>query len=310
MFGNPVEYMLNGILNWLAKVILAAFDKLVGLINHILLVSPDVTGLPQVQAMTGKTTGFVDAVFVLAFVAAGAITLVSGGSERSRYTVKDLLSRCVVGFIAAHFSTLLCSKAINLANAVGTALTSDKLLGPDATATMRSHVADQNPGAQILLVVALAMVVFLVGAVAFQAIARFGVLLVLTVVAPVALACHALPQTDGIARLWWRSYIACLAVPTLQAVTLYCGEWMLTDTHAMFPDLPITGDPFAVFNLLVVVVLLCTTAKIPGLMRRYAATGSRGGNVLGAVVRVVVVQQLTRGLRIPGGGRAVKAVTR
>jgi hypothetical protein len=42
-------------------------------------------------------------------------------------------------------------------------------------------------------------------------------------------------------------------------------------------------------------------------MRRYAtAGGGRGGNVLGAVVRVVVVQQLTRGLRIPG----IRAVTR
>jgi hypothetical protein len=61
-----------------------------------------------------------------------------------------------------------------------------------------------------------------------------------------------------------------------------------------------------VLNLFVVMVLLWTTVKVPGLMRRYVTAGGRGGNVLGAVVRVVVVQQLTRGLRIPG----VRAVAR
>jgi hypothetical protein len=50
----------------------------------------------------------------------------------------------------------------------------------------------------------------------------------------------------------------------------------------------------------------------PGLVRRYASQGGRGQNFLGAVVRVVIVQQITRNL--PGSrrvaGRAVRAVAR
>jgi hypothetical protein len=303
-----IDFLLNGILDWLAKAILGAFDAIVGVINHILLVSPDVTGLPQVRALTAKTVGIVDAVFVLAFVAVGAVTMLSGGDERSRYTAKDLLSRCVVGFIAAHFSGLLCRQAITLANAIGAALTPDKLLGPDATNAMRSHLTTPNQAGQVLLVVVFAVVVFLVGATAFQAVGRMGILLLLTAIAPIALAMHALPQTDPIARLWWRAYAGCLAVPILQAFTLYTGEWMLTDTHTMFPELPMAGDPFVVLNLLIVVVVLWTTVKIPGLMRRYVTTAGRGPNVLGTVVRVVVVGQLSRS--IPGLSRVARAVTR
>jgi hypothetical protein len=61
-----------------------------------------------------------------------------------------------------------------------------------------------------------------------------------------------------------------------------------------------------VINLFVVMVLLWTTVKVPGLMRKFATSGGARPNFLGMIVRVVVVQQLTRGLRIPG----VRAVTR
>jgi hypothetical protein len=53
----------------------------------------------------------VDTVFVLAFTAAGVLTVAAGGDERSRYTVKDLMPRLVVGFIAAHFSPMVCAPA-------------------------------------------------------------------------------------------------------------------------------------------------------------------------------------------------------
>jgi hypothetical protein len=81
---------------------------------------------------------------------------------------------------------------------------------------------------------------------------------------------------------------------------------MLLDSRTMLPVLGLPIDPGGVLNLFVVMVLLWTTVKVPGLMRRYVTAGGRNGNVLGAVVRVVVVQQLTRGLRIPG----VRAVAR
>jgi len=120
----------------------------------------------------------------------------------------------------------------------------------------------------------------------------------MTSIAPLALACHALPQTDEFARLWWRAYTGCLAIPIAQAFLLTAGEKTLLDPTTMLPVLGLPVDPGGTLNLLVVVVLLWTTVKIPGLMARWAGQNGRGTNVLGAVVRVVVVQQLAR--TVPG----------
>jgi hypothetical protein len=157
-------FVLNQILDWFAKLLLDGLTALIGAITHVLLLTPEVTALPQVQALTGRSIWIVDTVFVLVFVAAGVLTMVAGGNERTRYTVKDLLPRCIVGFVAAHFSQLIAGRRVEL----------------------------------------------------------------------------------------------------------------------------------------VVMVMLWTTVRVPGLMRRYITSGGRNGNIVGAVVRVVVVQQLTRGLRIPG----------
>jgi hypothetical protein len=302
-------WLLNQIMDWLTAAILAAFDGIVTAISHGLLLSPDVTRLPQVQALTGKSTWIADTVFVLAFVAAGAITMAGGGDERARYTARDLMPRLIVGFVAAHFSQLLCGRAITVANAITAALTSENFDGLGAVVAMRAHLQSGggNQASGLLLLVIVAIIVFLLAATAVGLIVRFAVLLVLTAIAPLALACHALPQTDGLARLWWRSYLGCLAVPVVQAFTLQAGQWMLLDPRHVLPELGLAGDPGSVANLFIVVVLLWTTVKVPGLMRRYAIQGNRGNNTIATVVRVVVVGQLGRALP---GLRRVRAVTR
>ncbi|RAO38654.1 hypothetical protein PSN13_00773 [Micromonospora saelicesensis] len=300
-----MAWALNQILDWFAGLLLDCLNGLITAITHALLITPDVTALPQVQALTGRSIWVVDTVFVLAFVAAGVITMVAGGDERARYTAKDLLPRCVVGFVTAHFSQLIAGKLIEFANAFTTALTAQDFNGDGALDAVKTHLmAARDQTAGLLFVVCLAIIVFLLAATACSVIVRFAVALVLTAVAPIALACHALPQTDPVARMWWRSYVAMLAIPVVQAFVLFAGQWMLLDTSTMLPLLGLPVEPGGVLNLFVVMVLLWTTVKVPGLMRRYATSGAggRGGNALGAVVRVVVVQQLTRGLRIPGLG--------
>ncbi|SCG59685.1 conjugal transfer protein TrbL family protein [Micromonospora halophytica] len=300
-----MAWALNQILDWFAGLLLDCLNGLITAITRALLITPDVTSLPQVQALTGRSIWVVDTVFVLVFVAAGVLTMVAGGDERARYTAKDLLPRCVVGFVTAHFSQLIAGKLIEFANAFTTALTAQDFNGDGALDAVKTHLmAARDQTAGLLFVVCLAIIVFLLAATACSVIVRFAVALVLTAVAPIALACHALPQTDPVARMWWRSYVAMLAIPVVQAFVLFAGQWMLLDTSTMLPLLGLPVEPGGVLNLFVVMVLLWTTVKVPGLMRRYATSGAggRGGNAFGAVVRVVVVQQLTRGLRIPGLG--------
>ncbi|MBM0256528.1 hypothetical protein [Micromonospora sp. 4G55] len=304
-------WLLDQILDWLAAAILATLDALIGVISSALLITPNVTALPQVQALTGRSVLVVDTVFVLAFLAAGALTMTAGGSEGSRYTVKDLLPRLIVGFVAAHFSQLWCGMLIDLANALTAALTTPSGDSDGALRAIRTHItAGQDKTAALLFVVCVAIIAVLLAGTAFSVIVRFAVVLVLTAAAPLALACHALPQTDAVARLWWKSYAGVLAVPVVQGFTLYAGQWMLTDPDHLLPVLGLPVDPGGLINLFVVMVMLWTTLRVPTLIRRYVSTGDsgRGANMLGAAVRVIVVQQVTRS--VPGLGRAVRAVGR
>ncbi|MEV0003470.1 type IV secretion system protein [Micromonospora sp. NPDC050980] len=306
-----MSYVLGQILDWLAAAILATLDALIGVISSALLITPNVTALPQVQALTGRSILVVDTVFVLAFVAAGVLTVTGGGDERSQYTVKDLLPRLIVGFIAAHFSQLWCGMLIDLGNALTAALTTPEGDSDGALRAIKTHItAGQDKIAVLLFVICVAIIGVLLASTAFSVIVRFAVVLVLTAAAPIALACHALPQTDPVARLWWKSYAGVLAVPIVQGFTLYAGQWMLTDPDHLLPVLGLPVDPGGVINLFVVMVMLWTTLRVPALMRRYVSAGNSGGgmNVLGMAARVIVVQQVTRS--IPGLGRGLRSVSR
>jgi hypothetical protein len=309
-----VNQIFDHFLNWVTTSILNTFDAIFALIAEGLLVTPDVTGLPQVQALAGRSVWVVDTVFVLAFLAAGVLTMAAGGDERARYTVKDLAPRLVVGFIAAHFSQIFAGQAITLANGLTEALTPGDTNRQGALDAIKTHVhAAQNDAVALLFAITVTLITILLATTMVGMLVRIAVLLVLCTAAPLALACHALPQTDPLARIWWKAFGGCLTVPVLQAFTLQAGQWMLEDPSHLLPELGLPVDPGGIINLFVVVVLLWTTVKIPALVRRYVTQGGRTPNLLGAIVRVVIVQQLTRGLgRGAGGaaGRAARVVTR
>jgi hypothetical protein len=289
--------LLDGIFDWFADKILDVFNALIAAITGVLLRTPDVTVLPQVQTLTDRSIAIVDTVYVLVFVAAGVLTMSSSGGERAKYNAKDLLARCVVGFVAAHFSQLIAAKMIELSNALTGALT-DTPTGPNGGLDgMKANLAAARDTAGVLLfVVCAAVIVFLVAATALSMLSRFAVVMVLTTVAPIALACHALPQTDPVARMWWRAYLGTLAVPVVQGAFLAAGQWMLLDPRHMLPQLglPFT-EPGGVINLFVVIVLLFSAVKVPGWMRKIVmAPGGRSQSILATALRVVLIQRVSK----------------
>jgi hypothetical protein len=300
--------ILDGALAWLTKAVFTALQGVFAIIHNLFLVSPDLTGLPQFQALTGRSVGIVDAVFVLFFLAAGIITMISGGGERARYTVKDLIPRCVVGFIAAHFSNVLVHNCTVLANGITAAIVPGNT--DDGTAALEKNITQMQTDfpTDALMVVLLVVVCVLFVAVEFQALARIMALMVLTAIAPLALAMHALPQTDPAARMWWRSFASCLTIPMLQAVLLTAGQWVLLDPKTQFGLIGLPVEPGITLNLFIVIVLLGATVKIPKMMRKWAGQTSGGGGSLASVVRVLIVGAATKA--IPGAGKLVRKAAR
>src|SRR5882724_11499763 len=85
---------------------------------------PDVTGLPQVQRLTGTSTAVVNTGFVLAVIAAG-VTVMTRETLQVRYGIGELGPRLVVAFVAANLAGPMTRALIGAANTLTVGLTGE-----------------------------------------------------------------------------------------------------------------------------------------------------------------------------------------
>jgi hypothetical protein len=312
--GWLADKIIGRVLDWFAKTIVGALSGLWDLLSGSVFVSPDVTQLPQVTAFASTSLGIVNVSYVLAFMWM-AVLVLGRDTIQSTYGLGELIPRLVIGLIAANLAVPLCSALIEVANAVTAALTGQDITNPGSTRQLQTITAialkDADAGVPtgfLLLVVGL-LIAGLVAALVVQWIIRVGVLIVVVGIAPIALALHGTPHTEGAAKLWWRTLLGTLGTVVMQAVALHTTLTVFFNN----PDpalVQIRGLPTgrgAVMNLLIVVCLLWGVVKIPSLMRRYI-TQTRP-SAMGMIVRVVLTQQLTRGIsRALGGVRGAVRV--
>jgi hypothetical protein len=298
-----VSWLLDGILTWLAKRVQGALSWLVGFLTSAFFTTPDVTVFPQAQALAERSALIVQATFGLAIIVAGAIGM-TYGSVQIRYELKDLLPRLVFAFVASAFGTQLCAGLIRVANALTVAMVGQVAAGPRVIEFVKDEITaallDETTAVIALIIAILIVVLFF--QVMFAWFVRVAVLLIVAGTAPIALACYALPQTQPVAQLWWRTLLSALAIPVLQGVTFAAGVDMLLDPdHASPLILELSRSNVA--NLVMVACLLTVIVRIPRLMARYA---SHGGSMstAGVLVRAVVIQSVGR--RLPGAGRILR----
>ncbi|WDQ02242.1 hypothetical protein PVK74_10690 [Micromonospora chalcea] len=297
-----VDWLMDGLVSWLAEKVVDLLGGLLAFLTSSIFVSPDVTVLPQVASIAGKSALVVNACFILAIVAVGVAAMV-GGSVEMRYGIKELIPRLVVGFVLSAFAVPMTGVLIDIANALTVSMAGTSAPTTEAVTFVRARIASamtDESGALLMAIIGLLIVVLMFMLVGTWLV-RIGVLVVLAGVAPVALACYATPWTQGAADLWWRTLLGCLATPTLQAVAFSAGISLLIDPEANLPIL--LGLPGSdTVNLMLVIVVLWVTIKIPRMMRQYVTrTGSP--NIGGILLRAVFIQGVTRHLPLGRLGR-------
>ncbi len=289
-----VGWFINGIVSWLAGFLLDALKWIWSLLAQAVFVTPDVTGFPQVTAISGRSLLIANSCYLLVITVAGII-IMTRDTIQARYGVAELAPRLVIGLIAANLATPICTNLISLSNGLTTALTGDGVAGTGSIGQMQRTVtaAMTNPSNALLTVLIGLIILVLTCMLLVTWLVRIGVLVVLVGIAPAALACHGLPQLEGAAKVWWRAILATLGTVVLQALALHMALSVFLSPDANVPALGLPGDPTDTFNLFIVACLLWTVVKIPGLMRRYVTRS--GGNNLGSyLIRVVLIQQLSR----------------
>jgi hypothetical protein len=252
---DVTSQVIDAINGWLQSLAAHLLQPAIAAAGQLLFQTPTYDSIPEVGRAWALVRDVTDGLFVLALLAAGVMVMASGTLE-SRYSAKALIPRIVLAAIVANASLALCGGLIKLDNAL-----INGVVGPDpgtttfgqlATMVQGSHAADQVVGSLVGLaaaVLAILLVALYIG--------RDVVLLVATVLSPLALATYALPQTDEIARIWWRVFSALLFVQVIQAILVEVGVELLRHTDWL-------GGPMSdLTSGLVLITLLYLLFKLP-----------------------------------------------
>ncbi|WP_344443865.1 hypothetical protein [Kitasatospora nipponensis] len=208
------------------------------------------------------------------FVLAAGLTAMTHGSVQQRWSAADLLPRLLLGCAASNLSLTICSTTLTLANAVAVAIFGDGVSADDVAGTLIGLFLAELTGTAAPYVLVLQLVALTLGATLLvTALVRTSAVVLLTVAAPLMLACHGHPASDGIARLWWRAYLGCLGTEIAQAIALLVCVKALLDP-ANYGLVPVASAT-TLINLMLICCTLYLLIKIPSWIRRIVTTPAR-----------------------------------
>jgi hypothetical protein len=256
----------QSITGWFAGLVASAINPVLTVIGQDLLSTPQPGSFPAVAGMWGTSLAIADAAYVL-LVLAGGIVVMGYETVQTSTSAKEIAPRLVLGLAAANLSLILTSHAVSLANGLAAALAgqgaSPQAAGAALANTIRNSIA--TGGIFLILLALVAVILALVLAVTY--VLRLMAVILLTAVAPLALACYALPQTSWAARWWWRAMTAVLVIPAAQALVLtaavkvfFTTAWASTDISQYL------------LHMLLTICLLYILMRIPFWIARPALT--------------------------------------
>ncbi|MHB1509981.1 MAG: hypothetical protein ACYCZ8_10525 [Acidimicrobiales bacterium] len=279
--------------DWFRSLVTDALDPVLTLLGHTLLATPNVTAQSRVGQLWRMTEGIADAFLVLFVLAGGAIVM---GHEtlQTRTALRDILPRIVVAAVAVNASLGLTGLAITTADSLSAALLGQGVDAANAAVVLRQLVLGSLASGGIFVVLLGGVVAVLAVVLLATYVVRLALVILLVVAAPICLVCHALPQTDGLAKLWWRAFSGTLAVQVAQSLVLITAlrVFLATGGPANLGIASVGG----VVDLLVSACLCWVLVKIPGWVSRVVFSGSRGRGGIGRVVRDVIIYKGAKAL--------------
>lgn len=265
---------------FLRGAVTEALNPMLDLLTDTLLSTPDPAQLPGLAELWQQSWELVLALYAL-LIMAGGVLVMAYESVQTRYTIRELAPRVVVGFLAGALSFAIAGAAIAVANTLSRALLAGGVDPDQSTGALRELVASTltNDGGVFLLLITAVMAVVLL-ALLLVYLVRVAATVVLVAGAPLLLMFHALPQTEGIARWWWRTFTALLAIQVIQSLTLVTALRVFL-TPGSYALLGVTQT--GLVRLLVTLALLYVLFKIPFWV--LTTTRVRGGSMVGSLVR-------------------------
>ncbi|MCU1680196.1 MAG: hypothetical protein JWQ81_935 [Amycolatopsis sp.] len=287
----------NAINDFFAGVVTAALNPLLDLLSATLLTTPTPSSLPRIGELWDNSWQILLVSYAMLVLIAGVLVM-SYETLQTRHSVKEIAPRLVVGFLSGALSLWVATKGIEIANALVPAIMGSGVDAGSAADTLKNMIlAQNNEGGFFLVIIGLVLAgMLLVLLVTY--IVRVALTIILIAGAPLALMFHALPQTDGIAKWWWKAYGGCLAIQVGQSLTLIVAVKVFLAPGG-FTIFGATGA--GVINMLVAIALMYILFKIPFWILGSIRGGGGGRSLVGSLVRGFLAYK-TFGLLGGGGG--------
>ena len=293
-----------GITSWFRGLVEDALNPMLELIGKTVLATPQIAGQERVGDLWLISLGIADALLIL-FVLAGAALVMTHETLHTRYALKEMLPRIALAAILVNASLSLSGQMIAAANALSGGFLAGGVDPGEASLQLKHFILGAVAGSGIFVIllglVAAALAVFLF----ILYVVRAALILILVAGAPLMLLMHALPQTDGLARLWWRGMTAALGVQVAQALVLATAvRVFFTSGGREALGLSVTGN---LIDLLVCLCLFWILIKIPFWAKDLAFSPGRSAVV--QIARSYVMAKGVQGavserVRLPGRHRA------
>ena len=288
------------------------------LLSHTLLATPTPEQIPGLAGLWNSSWQILLGCYAV-LVLLGGMLVMGYQSVQTRYGLREIAPRMIAGFLAGALSLVGSGIAIQLANALSAAVLANgvdpaggatalrQLIGSSLTAATPGPV----PGTGLLIVGLVAAAILQMLLLVY--VVRVAITVILIAGAPLALMLHALPQTDGIARWWWRAFAGCLAVQVAQSLTLVATVRLFLTPDGVAGGLfgTVPGSDWA--RTLVVLALLILLWRIPFWILRAVRGGGSGRSLIGSIVRTAILIKTagliggrSRGLATLLGGRRAR----
>jgi hypothetical protein len=218
---DATELVIQAIDGWLQSLAGAITPPALGAAGHLIFQTPAIADLPGVREVWTLVVGVADLLLVLAVIGGGVLVM-SAGTFEHLYTTKRLLPRLALSVIASNGSLALCGGLIQFDNALVVALVGAH---PDTTlwTQVSAGLINPDPGTQVLSSLIAIVIAVMAVLLVVVYLARDLLLILGTVLAPLALATYGFPPMAELSSLWLRAYATALFVQVAQAELVNVG---------------------------------------------------------------------------------------
>ncbi len=292
-----VEGITKAIDAFFGDLVTSALNPLLKLLGKTLLTTPSVDSLPRVGQLWENSREIAVAVYALVILAAGVLVM-AYETVQTRHSIKEIAPRLVTAFLTANLSLIFCTKIVSFGDALSTAVLGQGADPKAAATTLTALVLNAvSNGGIFLVLIGLGLAGILL-ALLIGYVIRVAATVILIAAAPLALMCHALPQTEGVARWWWRAFTGVLAIQLCQSMTLVAAMNVFL-AEGGFTFFGPTAD--GLVNLIVTIALLYILFKIPFWILHHVQNGG-GRSMLGGAVKGLIAYKTLGLIGLRGGG--------